>query len=158
MDNKDIKLGDNFKLSEFTKSQVAVRKDIDNTPNAEVIHNLTSLVAHVLQPVSNRFKKDVIISSGYRSFTLNVAIGGSPTSDHCKGYAADFEVIGVDNKEVAKYIQDNLNFKQLILEFYEEGKPNSGWIHVSFDSCDLKRQVLKAERINGRTVYTTVVL
>jgi len=71
----------------------------------------------------------VIISSGYRSKELNAAIGGSVTSQHSIGEAADFEVPGLDNKKLADWIKDNLKFDQLILEFYKDGDPNSGWVH-----------------------------
>jgi zinc D-Ala-D-Ala carboxypeptidase len=71
--------------------------------------------------------------------------------------AADIEVLGIDNKIVAEYIRDNLVFTQLILEFYKDGVPDSGWVHVSFDPKDLKKQVLRADKVNGKTHYSTGV-
>lgn len=93
------------------------------------------------------------ITSGYRSKELNTAIGGSETSDHCKGFAADFEVPGTDNKKLAEWIKDNLMFKQLILEFYEEGNPNSGWVHCSFEVGNNNKQVLRAVK-EGKRQFT----
>ena len=146
-----MKLTKNFSLSELVKSQEATRKGIDNTPNALAIENLRVLATEVLQPVRDNFGP-VVVSSGYRSSLVKRAIGGSPTSDHCYGYAADFEVPGIDNKEVALWIRDNLKFRQLILEFYD-GTTNGGWVHCSYNASDLKNQVLTATRRNGRTVY-----
>jgi zinc D-Ala-D-Ala carboxypeptidase len=150
-----MRLSKNFVLSEFTKSQTATRRGIDNTPSLTTIDNLQALVDNVLQPIRDHYGKSVDVSSGYRSPELNVAIGGSPTSDHCKGQAADIEIVGVDNKVLAQYIRDNLPFTQLILEFYTPGIADSGWVHVSYDKANLKKQVLTASKNSaGRTVYT----
>jgi zinc D-Ala-D-Ala carboxypeptidase len=147
-----MKLSRNFSLQELTKSETAIRRGIDNTPSDEVISNLTTLCDMVLQKVRNAHGA-VTITSGYRSPELNKAIGGSTTSDHCKGLAADFEVVGFDNKELALWIKDNLVFKQLILEFYEEGQPNSGWVHCSFEEGNNKSEVLRAVKDGKKTVY-----
>jgi hypothetical protein len=80
-------------------------------------------------------------------------VGGSPYSDHCLGMAADIEIVGIDNKVLAEYIQDNFKFTQLILEFYTDDVPDSGWVHVSYDEKDLKCHVLRAVKENGKTVY-----
>jgi zinc D-Ala-D-Ala carboxypeptidase len=149
-----VRLSKNFTLGELTKSQTAIRRSIDNTPSLTAIDNLQLLVDNVLQPVRDHFKKPVDISSGYRSPQLNVAIGGSPTSHHCLGMAADFEIMGMDNKELAIWVRDNLKFTQLILEFYNDGDTNSGWVHVGYDARDLKQQVLRARKVNGKTVYS----
>jgi zinc D-Ala-D-Ala carboxypeptidase len=149
-----MRLSKNFTLSELTKSQTATRRGIDNTPSLTAIDNLQLLVDNVLQPVRDHFKKPVDISSGYRSPQLNVAIGGSATSHHCLGMAADFEIMGMDNKELAIWVRDNLKFTQLILEFYNDGDTNSGWVHVGYDARDLKQQVLRARKVNGKTVYS----
>ena len=147
-----MKLSRNFSLQELTKSETAIRKGIDNTPDDVIISNLTTLCNMVLQKVRD-CHGSVIITSAYRSSELNKAIGGSTTSDHCKGCAADFEVPGLDNKELARWIIDNLTFKQLILEFYEEGNPNSGWVHCSFEEGDNNNQVLRAVKDGKKTVY-----
>jgi len=147
-----MKLSSNFTLSELCKSETAARKGIDNTPPEDVINNLTCLCDMVLQKVRSKLGV-VMVTSGYRSPELNKAIGGSVTSDHCKGLAADFEVVGFDNKELALWIKDNLVFKQLILEIYEEGQPNSGWVHCSFEEGNNKSEVLRAVKDGKKTVY-----
>jgi zinc D-Ala-D-Ala carboxypeptidase len=149
-----MKLSPHFNLAEFTKSQTAVRRNIDNTPSLTAIDNLQLLVDNVLQPVRLNFGRPVTVSSGYRSPHLNVAIGGSPTSDHCLGMAADIEIVGVDNRELANYIRYNLKYTQLILEFYTDGVADSGWVHVSYDKNNLKCEVLRATKVNGKTKYT----
>lgn len=147
-----MKLSANFSVSELTRSQTATRKGIDNSPNDEQLANLKALCENVLQPIRDHFGKPVRISSGLRVPELNAAIGGSTTSDHCKGMAADIEIPGVDNKELAEWIGENLEFRQTILEFYT-GEPDSGWVHVSYDYNDNKQQVLTATKQGGKTVY-----
>jgi zinc D-Ala-D-Ala carboxypeptidase len=148
-----MKLTANFSLSELTRSQTATRKGIDNTPDAEQLDNLTALCECVLQPVRNYFGMVVRISSGLRVPELNSAIGGSTTSDHCKGMAADIEVPGVDNLALAEWVVKNLEFRQVILEFYTPGIPDSGWVHVSYNPSDNKKQALTATKKDGKTVY-----
>lgn len=135
-----MRLSNNFLLSEFTKSNTALRLGIDNTPTEEVIYNLTQLCRYVLQPIKDYYtqiapidKIAVIVSSGFRCLQLNRAIGSSDRSQHILGMAADFEIPGLSNLEVATWIRDNLEFDQLILEYYDESDPNSGWIHISFN-------------------------
>ena len=147
------KLSPNFSLSEMIKSETAARRDLDNTPGEIEVENLRKLAENVLQPVRNHYARGVKVNSGYRAPDVNAAVGGSRTSDHCKGQAADIEIAGVPNVELAQYIADNFEFTQLILEFYTQGIPDSGWVHVSYDSNNLKRQVMTAVRQNGRTVY-----
>jgi uncharacterized protein YcbK (DUF882 family) len=130
-----MQLSKNFYLSELTKSQTASRYGISNQPNSKQIENLKALCSNILQPVREHFGKPVIISSGYRSPLLNARIGGSRLSQHCFGQAADFEIPGLPNKEVAQWIRQNLDYDQLILEFYDGKNPNSGWIHCSYISA-----------------------
>ncbi|HKX46683.1 MAG TPA: D-Ala-D-Ala carboxypeptidase family metallohydrolase [Planctomycetota bacterium] len=131
-----MQLSTNFTLREFTRSQTASRKGLDNTPPAETLPAIRALVENVLQPVRSHFGKPVSITSGYRSKALNAAIGGSSTSQHVWSpvwAAADFEIFGVDNLTVATWIRDQRQFDQLISECYDSAEgPNSGWIHVSF--------------------------
>ena len=126
-----MKLTSNFSLSELTKSQTAERHGISNQPTEEHTENLRLLCENVLQPVRDQFGP-VMISSGYRSEILSEKIGSSRKSQHCRGEAADFEIFGTANNEVADWIKQNLMFDQLILEYFEPGQPNSGWIHVSY--------------------------
>lgn len=146
-------LSKNFSLPELTYSSTAVNKGIDNTPTPEVIASLQILVNNVLQPIREQIGKPIKISSGYRSPAVNASVGGSTNSDHCRGQAADIEIAGMANGDLAKWIKDNLKFTQLILEFYTQGVPDSGWVHVSYNPNDLKCQVLTAVKQNGKTVY-----
>jgi hypothetical protein len=143
----------NFSLHELTKSETAVRNGMDNSPDQTAISNLQVLAVHVLQPVRDHFAKGVHINSGFRHPDVNAKVGGSRTSDHCRGMAADLEIPGVPNAELAQWIKDNLEFTQLILEFYTPGIPDSGWVHVSYDPKNLKKQVMTATKQNGKTVY-----
>ena len=151
-----MQLSKNFSLEELTKSQTATRKGIDNTPNPEHQANLQSLCTAILQPIRDYFSKVVTISSGYRSPELCTAIGSKITSQHAKGEAADFEIFGVSNKELADYIHEHLDYDQLILEYWNESDPNSGWVHCSFSAGNNRKQYLRAYKENGRTKYEPV--
>ena len=121
-----MKLSQNFSLREMTQSQTALRNDIDNTPNEAPIK----------------------ITSGYRSAALCEKIGSSSNSQHCanNGAAADFEIFGYDNKEVASHIKNNFEFDQLILEYYNDSDINSGWIHCSFKSGANRKESLTKDK------------
>ena len=148
-----MKLSKNFSLKEMTKSQTALRRGIDNEPGDEQEANLQQLCEQVLQKVRDHFGKPVTVNSGYRSPELNKAIGGSTTSDHCKGMAADIEIPGISNYELADWIKENCEFRQLILEFYTPGVPDSGWVHVSYNYEENEKKVMTALKEDGRTVY-----
>jgi len=148
-----MQLSGHFSLNELIKSQTATRKGIDNTPSPEHIENLTDLCLQVLEPIRRHFGKPMVITSGFRSADLCLAIGSNPNSQHAKGEAADFEMFGEDNKTLASYINDNLIFDQLILEFYNpEEEANSGWVHCSYNKKDNRKQYLTYD---GKT-YTEV--
>jgi hypothetical protein len=151
-----MNLSKSFTLNELTKSQEATRLGIDNTPNEEHILNLKLLCENILQPIRNFYGMPVSVSSGYRSAALCEAIGSSSKSQHTKGQAADFEIFGVANKDLADFIIKNLNYDQCILEFWNENEPNSGWVHCSYNSLGGRKQFLKAEKLNGRVVYTVL--
>lgn len=152
-------LTNNFSLHEMIKSETAMRRDMDNTPHSdEVVQNLTILCEQVLQPLRDVYGVGIKVNSGYRSPDVNAAVGGSRTSDHCKGQAADIEIPGVANADLAQYIADNFDYTQLILEFYTQGVPDSGWVHVSYDSNNLKKQVMTAVKQNGKTVYLSGIV
>jgi len=148
-----MNLSANFTLKELTKSDTATRLGLDNTPGEAEIENLKTLCENVLQRVRDHFGKSVTVNSGYRSPESNAAVGGSKTSDHCKGQAADIEIEGIPNPELAQWIMDNCDYTQLILEFYTQGQPNSGWVHVSYDPDNLKMQELTAVKVAGKTQY-----
>ena len=146
-----MKLSNSFNLIEFTSSETASRRGIDNTPSIAVIENLRLLCENVLQPLRDKYGKSINITSGYRSPKLNKAIGGSSTSQHCYGQAADIQV---DKKDYLKVweILKTLPFDQIIWEFGNEGAAD--WIHVSFVQGKNRGQKLKAvKNIIGKTDY-----
>ena len=148
-----MKLTKNFSLKELTASQTAERKGIDNTPSPTHQDNLKSLCEMILQPVRDHFGRVVSISSGYRSPELCTAIGSKITSQHARGEAADFEIFGVSNKELADYINENLDYDQLILEYWKKEDPNSGWVHCSYTNGNNRKQYLRAYKEDGKTKY-----
>ena len=135
-----MQLSKHFTLSEMEKSQTAVRKGISNKAGSGEIKNLTDLCYEVLEPVRIKFDKPVIITSGYRSPELCEAIGSKATSQHAKGQAVDFEIAGVPNIKVAYWIQNNCDFDQLILEYYDPNDPAGGWIHCSYNEKGANRK------------------
>ena len=151
-----MKLSKNFSLNEMTRSQTATRKGIANTPSSSHESALILLCENILQPIREHFGKPVRITSGYRSPELCIAIGSSVISQHAKGQAADFEITGISNQVLAEYIDDNLNYDQLILEFWNKSDPNSGWVHCSFNNkVQNRKQFLRAYRKDGKVKYDT---
>ena len=149
-----MKLSDHFSLSELTKSDTAVRKGIPNVPKDEEVENLIMVCSEILEPVREQYGIPFIPNSGYRCLELNRAIGSSDRSQHVQGKAVDFEIPGVDNKEVALWVKENCDFDQLILEFYKEGEPTSGWVHCSYD---VDKEDRKSARIfDGKTWFDLV--
>jgi zinc D-Ala-D-Ala carboxypeptidase len=148
-----MNLTKNFTLEEMTKSETALRHDLENTPGEQEISSMKLLAEKVLQPVRDHFGKGVKVNSGFRNQDVNQKVGGSRNSDHTRGQACDIEIPGIPNAELAEWIKDNLEFNQLILEFYTPGVPDSGWVHVSYIPEDNKKQVLTATKKDGKTVY-----
>lgn len=148
-----MNLTENFSLQEMTKSETALRKNMPNVPTEADIANMKLLAEKVLQPLRDHYGVGIKVNSGYRSPDVNAAVGGSRTSDHCKGQAADIEIAGIPNATLAQYIKDSLQYTQLILEFYTPGVPDSGWVHVSYDANNLKCQTLTATKKDGKTAY-----
>ena len=137
-----MQLSKHFKLEEFEKSMTATRKGISNKAGSGEIKNLTDLCYGVLEKVRSKFEKPINISSGFRSPELCEAIGSKPTSQHTKGEAADFEIAGISNLQVALWIQNNCDFDQLILEYFDKDDPSAGWVHCSFVEGSNRKQVL----------------
>ena len=138
-----MQLSKHFSLKEMTKSMTAVRKGIDNTPGAGEIKNLGDLCYEVLEPLRAHFDKPVTITSGYRSEALCEAIGSKKTSQHAKGQACDLEIGGVPNIKIAYWLQNNVDFDQLIMEYFDPNDPAGGWIHVSYnENGSNRKQVL----------------
>jgi hypothetical protein len=148
-----MNLTKNFTLAEMTKSETALRHGLENNPGEQELAAMKLLAEKVLQPVRDHYDKGVKVNSAYRHPDVNAKVGGSRNSDHTRGQAADIEIPGVANAELAEWIRDNLEFRQLILEFYTPGIPDSGWVHVSYVAEDNKKEVLTATRKDGKTVY-----
>lgn len=147
-------LSPHFSLSEMTRSSNAARAGIENIPDAAATTNLTRLCVDVLEPLRALIGRAVVVSSGYRSPAVNKLAGGSATSQHCKGEAADLEVPGIDNLALAfALVKSGIPFDQLILEFHKVGDPASGWVHVSHKGKGNRRQVLTAMTDGKSTVY-----
>lgn len=148
-------LSKNFSLRELTHSQGAERRGIDNTPPPEVVEALTALCVNILEPLRAAVGP-VTVTSGYRAPALNRAVGGSRSSQHCLGQAADCECFAISTKALAeKVIELGLPFDQLIIEFARDDDPSAGWVHVSHKREGGNRgQVLRAVRdVAGETAY-----
>lgn len=152
-----MQLTEHFKLEEMTVSPTAKKLGLSNTPTPQHIENMRYCCEKILEPVRAKFGP-VKINSSYRAPAVNAAVGGSKTSQHVNGQAIDFEVPGVDNKKVADWVADNLEFDQVILEFYSAGDKNSGWVHASIKKEGGNRRVrmIASKSKAGGTVYTTV--
>ena len=146
-----MKLTENFHLKELTASSTAARLGLKNDPTPEQLVALTVVPHQILQPVRNKFGV-VTVNSGLRGEELNKAVGGSKKSQHCRGEAVDFECYSVSNFELAKWIQSNLEFDQLILEFYKKGDPHSGWVHCSYSRLGTNRGIQMTASKTGRGV------
>lgn len=144
-----MQLTKHFSLKEFTKSQTADRKGLDNTPPQDIIPKLSFLATQILEPLRERIQKPIIITSGYRSAELSLAIGSSQLSQHCKGEAVDIEALGMSTLNLAEMIINHFEFDQVILECYKKGDMNSGWVHVSLKSGDNRKEVLTYTKEKG---------
>jgi hypothetical protein len=143
-----MRLTRNFQLDEFLISQTAERQGIDMTPPNFVIENLRQLTFHFLQPLRDIIGSPIRVTSGYRPLELNIAIGGSKTSQHMEGKAVDFQVPGMTPLEVCQIVFDNdLPFDQLIREF-------RSWVHASYAGEGNRMAKLTAELVDGKTQYT----
>lgn len=149
-----MQLSKHFELAEFTRSSTAKRAGISNMPTDAHLENIKLLCEKILEPIRVHFARPIILSSGYRSPALNRAVGGSSSSQHCSGEAADIDMDGtnVTNAQIFNYIKDNLEFDQLIWEFGTDSNPD--WVHVSYESNGRQRkQILRAVKKNGSTSY-----
>ena len=128
-----------FTLKELCRSNVADVRRIANKPDAQQEEALTALVDNVLDPLREKFGKPVIVSSGFRSKDLNGAVGGSKTSQHMKGEAADiYAGTRAGNRELFEIIRKHLPFDQLINE------NDFSWVHVSYRADGKNRgEILK---------------
>lgn len=151
-------LTEHFTLEELTVSPTAKKLGLSNTPTPEHIENMRYCCEKILEPVRAHFGKPVQINSSYRAPAVNKAVGGSKTSQHVNGQAIDFEIPGIDNKTVADWVADNLEFDQVILEFYTKGDANSGWVHASIkkEGGNRHQRLIATKSKAGGTTYTPV--
>lgn len=149
------RISKHISYNEGVRSQTATRKDIDNTPGDSELASMRLLAEKVFEPLREEFDTPIYISSFFRSKKLNKKIGGSTTSQHCKGQAMDLDADvyeGVTNTEIFDYIKNNLDFDQLIWEFGTAFKPD--WVHVSYVSPEQNRnRILRAVKEKGKSVY-----
>ena len=149
-----MKLSEHLSLKEVTKSHTALRLGIENLPDRRQLVNLIIIAKEIFEPLREWMDCPIGISSGFRGKALNKAVNGSTTSHHCKGMALDIDadMFGVvTNLEIFEWIRDNVEFTQLIWEYGDGVNPD--WVHVSYDKDNLKNQILKAVRVDGRTKY-----
>ena len=154
MFNSNDKLSPHFRLREFERSQIANRFDIDNTvKEKQIYNNLTLLCENVLEPIRRHYGVPFSPTSGYRCLELNRKLRSSDKSQHIKGQATDIELSIVSNYELGVWIKDNLEYDTVLLEFYKEDIPSSGWVHVSYISKENNRK--RALKFDGKE-YTTL--
>jgi len=144
-----MQLSKHFKLSEFTKSQIAVRNGLSNLPGSGEVKNLENLCYEILEPVRAHFDRPLMVTSGFRSLAVNRKLGSSDSSQHCKGQAVDFEIAGIPNIKIAYWLQANCDFDQLILEYYRPLEDSAGWVHVSYNEKGANRK--KVLTFDGKT-------
>ena len=150
----------NFTLEEMIEAGSAKRLggDEQHNPKLSIVNNLYELCVNVLQPLRDYFNHPITITSGYRSAIVNTAVGGVKNSDHLYGMAADIQ-LWIDGKNCNQMLFDavvalKLPFKQMIDEFGTDEKP--AWIHISYDKSNLKREILRAVKIDGKTIYKRI--
>ena len=138
---------------EATRSDTALRKGIDNTPGVEQLESMEAIAERVFEPLREWVGGPVKVNSFFRSPELNVAVGGSTKSQHCKGEAIDLDdTFGYKtNAEMFNYIKNNIEFDQLIWEFGDDENP--AWVHVSYISPQNRHKCLKAYKEEGKTKY-----
>jgi len=143
-----MRLSKHFTLQELIKSSTAERRGIKNVPERTEIESLRLVCDNILEPVRQHFGVPMVPSSGYRCLELNRAIGSGDSSQHVKGQAVDFEIPGLANQVLANWIMENVDYDQLILEFYRQEDPNSGWVHCSYDNKEENRK--ESLRFDGK--------
>lgn len=145
-----MNLSEHFTLAEMTFSPTAIKKGIDNTPNAQTVKNLQALCEKVLEPLRSHIGGPIKVSSGYRSDALNSLIGGAKSSQHKTGQAADVDLRD-KSAEAFKWIMANLDYDQIIWEFGNDEQPD--WIHVSYSTKGNRKNAMRAIKSNGKTKY-----
>lgn len=150
----------NFTYEELIHSDTADRYNLDNTPKFDQIWvNLAELAVNVLQPLRDHFGEPIVVTSGYRCAAVNRAVGGSMTSFHASGCAADIRFESKSStklSDIFKYVYRNLPFSELIAE----GIPDSGWVHVAYQRDRLTKDtkyMLSKEGVVKRGTYQQIL-
>ena len=153
-----MKISDNITYAEAIHSQTAKRRGIDNTPTAKQVEVMKLTAEKIFEPLRKFVGGPIKVNSFFRSAELNKAIGGSKTSQHCKGQAIDIDdVYGYKTNAVMyAWVKENLNFDQMIWEFGTDMNPN--WVHISYVSEeDNRNRCLKAYKDErGKTKYKVI--
>jgi hypothetical protein len=150
-------ISEHISYKEGVYSNTAIRRGIDNTPNDDQLHFMEIIAEKVFEPLREWVGGPIKINSFFRSPELNTAIGGSKTSQHCKGQAMDIDdTFGkATNAEMYHWIKENLDFDQMIWEFGDDDNPN--WVHISYVSPEKNRnRCLKAYKDKGKTKYMVI--
>ena len=142
-----MNLSKHVTLKEFQASGLATLRNINNEMNESQIASAKLLCENVFEPLRSYLNTPINISSGFRSLQVNKMIGGAKTSQHTKGEAMDLQI----GSKGFNFIKDKLDFDQLIWEFGNDENP--AWVHVSYSSKN-RKQVLKATKKNGKTIYS----
>ena len=146
------KISKHISYKEATRSNTAIRKGINNTPDGDQLIAMKLVAEKVFEPMREHFGKPIRINSFLRVSALNVAVGGSKSSQHCKGEAIDMDGLnGLTNKEIFDYIKNNLDFDQLIWEYGTDKEPD--WVHVSYSANGNRKQILKAIKGKGYVIW-----
>ena len=146
----DTNISEHITYTEATVSNKAKQLGISNTPNEKELQAMKLLAEAVFEPLRKWYGKPIQVTSFFRSAKINKAIGGSATSQHSLGQAIDIDTVS-DNRKLFDYIKGNLPFDQLIWENGDDNTP--AWIHVSYTETRNRKQILRATRKNGKTVY-----
>lgn len=128
-----------FSMSELIHSDTAVLNNINNMPDINSLDNMLDLIYYVLNPIRERVKKPMIITSGYRNKEVNRLVGGKSTSQHLKGQAVDFIIKGMKPSEIVNFIRNTyIEYDQLINEYDK-------WVHISYNKGNNRQQCFKEE-------------
>ena len=151
-----MKISEHISNKEGIYSITATRKGIDNTPNEDQRKAMHEIARDIFEPLREWVGGPIRINSFFRSPELNKAIGGSTSSQHCKGQAMDIDDGGCKktNAEMYHWIKENLNFDQMIWEFGTDDNPN--WVHISYIGEGNRNRCLKAYKENGKTKYKVI--
>lgn len=151
-----MQITEHFSFKELTRSETARRLGLQNVPSAAEMANI-QYTAEQLEKIRAYVGRGIVVTSCFRSERVNKAVGGSPTSAHRFGLAADCDAIGLTSLAFAKEIikmrdEGKITFDQLILEFPERG--DGAWVHVGFRrNSPIRNQIMTATKKNGKTVY-----